>query len=277
MAKVFISYRRDDSKWPALLIHERLKVIFGGNVLFFDVATLDPGDEFEERIMETLNQIDVLIAIIGTEWLTITQDSKKRRLDNPDDILRREIAIALKRNIRVIPVLVDGATMPKEEELPDDLKPLAKRNECRINHMSFDYDMGKLVNSIGKTLGVKATSNSDTSIPTEGRLNTNYPGNIFWLAHNIEHTRLRLELQWPKNEVISMLDNCIHHATQAHVPSEYISWLRQIRENIDQTSNDQTRWHESAQDLDGFSRRIAHIAQKSHPPENPFVLPSGVS
>jgi tetratricopeptide (TPR) repeat protein len=98
-----------------------------------------------EAIRSSVGFCDVLIAVIGKRWLT-------SRLDNPDDFVRLEIAAALTRNIQVIPVLVDGALMPRSSELPDDLKLLAWRNALEVSHNRFKTDFGRLVTAIEKVL-----------------------------------------------------------------------------------------------------------------------------
>ena len=93
-----------------------------------DIDAIALGDDFVKAIEKTVGECDVLIAVIGAHWLTCTDEQNGRRIDNPEDFVRREIATALKREIRVIPVLMDGASMPRSTELPDDLKPLVRRN-----------------------------------------------------------------------------------------------------------------------------------------------------
>jgi hypothetical protein len=88
---------------------------------------------------------DVLIAVIGKRWLTSSEGEGNRRLDNPDDFVRLEVATALKRNIRVIPVLVDGASMPPARDLPDDLKSLVRRNAVEVSHTRFSADSERLI------------------------------------------------------------------------------------------------------------------------------------
>jgi ribose transport system substrate-binding protein len=154
--KVFISYRRDDSSAWAGRLYDRLFQHFSQNEIFMDVDTIEPGVDFVEAIEEVIGACDVLIAVIGSRWLTSSDRGGRRRLDIPEDIVRLEIATALKRGIRVVPVLVDGATMPEVGELPDDLKALVRRNAVEIGHNRFNADSERLVTALERALG-KAT------------------------------------------------------------------------------------------------------------------------
>jgi hypothetical protein len=121
--KIFINYRREDSSaWAGLSDH--LSAHFPHSQIFMDVD-MDLGINFVEEIERNVGSCDVLIAVIGKHWLISTDEKRRRRLGNPNDFVRLEIATALKRNIRVIPVLVDGASMPSPGQLPEDLKQLA--------------------------------------------------------------------------------------------------------------------------------------------------------
>ena len=107
--QIFISYRREESRWSARSLHDRLSVSFGPKQIFMDIDAIAPGEDFVRAIETTVAKCDVLIAVIGNNWLTSKDDRGGRRLDSPEDFVRMEIATALKREIRVIPVLVDGA------------------------------------------------------------------------------------------------------------------------------------------------------------------------
>jgi hypothetical protein len=109
---------------------------------------IDLGEDFVEAIETTVGRCDVLIAVIGNNWLNTKDERGSRRLDNPEDFVRMEIATALKRKIRVIPVLVDGAVMPSSTDLPDDLKLIVRRNALRITGTSFDGDCQRLAATI---------------------------------------------------------------------------------------------------------------------------------
>jgi len=146
--QIFISYRRDDSSAWAGRLYDRLFQHFSQNEIFMDVDTIEPGVDFVEAIEEVVGACDVLIAVIGTRWLTSSDRGGSRRLDIPEDIVRLEIATALKRGIRVVPVLVDGATMPEVGELADELKPLVRRNAVEIGHNRFNADSERLVTAL---------------------------------------------------------------------------------------------------------------------------------
>ncbi|MEA2008972.1 MAG: toll/interleukin-1 receptor domain-containing protein, partial [Chloroflexota bacterium] len=105
---IFISYRRVDTAYAAGRLYDRLSARFGEENIFMDVEGLDPGVNFVETIEEAVASCNVLIALIGSQWLTVKAQQGGRRLDNPEDFVRLEIAAALKRNIRVIPILVQG-------------------------------------------------------------------------------------------------------------------------------------------------------------------------
>jgi hypothetical protein len=128
MPKIFISYRRNDSASNAGRIYDRLEGHFGQGQVFMDVDAIRPGLDFVEVVQEAVGSCDGLVAVIGSEWLQASDESGRRRLENPEDLVRLEIATALSRNIRVIPVLVQGARMPVATDLPEGLEALARRN-----------------------------------------------------------------------------------------------------------------------------------------------------
>ena len=128
MARIFISYRRDDSAGHAGRVYDRLSDHFGPDQVFMDVDTIAPGRDFVDAVQKAVGGCDGLVAIIGREWLAISDAAGVRRLEDPEDLVRLEIATALERGIRVIPVLVQGTQMPSNADLPEGLKELARRN-----------------------------------------------------------------------------------------------------------------------------------------------------
>ena len=144
MAGVFISYRREDAAASAGRLFDHLAARLGQDQVFMDVDGLEPGMDFHDVLNERVSACDALIAVIGRDWSDARDADGRRRLDEPDDFVRIEVAAGLSRNVRVIPVLVDGARMPTVEELPEDLKLLARRNAAEISHMRFTADVERL-------------------------------------------------------------------------------------------------------------------------------------
>lgn len=149
MPGIFISYRRADSSAYAGRLYDHLVNRFGKDRVFMDVDSIEPGADFIEVLQNTVGSCDVLIAVIGKQWLTAT-DQDGRRLDHPEDLVRIEVSTALSRNVRVIPTLVAGAQMPATHELPDILAPLARRNAVEISDAAFVLSLGRLIESLEK-------------------------------------------------------------------------------------------------------------------------------
>ncbi len=147
--RIFISYRRDDSAGYARLIYDRLNARFPKRV-FMDVTGIEAGADFVEAIEQAVGSCVALVSLIGQQWLAT---GGRRRLDDPADFVRLEIAAALKRNIRVIPVLLRGATMPAAEELPPDLASLTRRQAIEFSDADFDHDIERLIRALEWELG----------------------------------------------------------------------------------------------------------------------------
>ena len=154
---IFVSYRRQETSHLAGRLYDRLVDRFGESQVFIDVDAIEPGVDFAEEIFRAVAGCRVLLAIIGPTWLTATDERDRRRLDDPDDIVRLEVEAALAREVRVIPILVEGAVMPARQDLPASLAGLARRNALLIRHESFRYDAGRLVTAIEGVLAVPGT------------------------------------------------------------------------------------------------------------------------
>ena len=113
--KLFISYRRDDSAGYAGRVHDRLQREFGPDLLFMDVDFIPLGVNFSKVLVEEVAKCDVLLAVIGPDWLDARDEKGRRRLETPDDFVRVEIGTALKRGIPVIPILLEGTRVPKAD------------------------------------------------------------------------------------------------------------------------------------------------------------------
>jgi TIR domain/WD domain, G-beta repeat len=162
---VFISYRRQEASGLAGRLYDRLADRFGDDQVFMDVDTIALGVDFAEVITQAVSTCQVLLAVIGPLWLIASDEGGRRRLDDPDDIVRLEIAAALERDIRVIPILVEGAVMPRRDELPEDLARLARRNALSLRHESFRADADRLLEAIEAILRPPAAAASVSSGP----------------------------------------------------------------------------------------------------------------
>jgi hypothetical protein len=156
VAGIFINYRRGDSAgWAGRLSHE-LRTVLGTDQVFMDITTIVPGTDYPEDIKKSLDSVDVLVAVIGPRWLTATDEKTGRlRLHDPKDLVRMEIAAALKRRIRVVPVLVGGATMPAAKDLPKDLRGLSDFHAHEMSDTRWDYDQEQLIKFLGRATVVK--------------------------------------------------------------------------------------------------------------------------
>jgi len=131
-----------------------------------DVDALPLGTNFQKVLHEEVAKCSVLLAVIGPNWLDARDEHGNRRLDNPNDFVRIEIAAALQRSIPVIPLLLDGAKIPKADELPENLKELQLRNGMEVRHASFQDDMDRLIRGL-KEEGVYLTEGDASEFPTK--------------------------------------------------------------------------------------------------------------
>jgi hypothetical protein len=150
--RIFISYRRQETAYPAGWLYDRLAGRLGEGQIFKDVDSIHPGDDFVEVITAAVAECDVLLALIGDRWLTITGEDGKPRIEDPEDFVRLEIEAALARDVLVIPVLVDGAEMPHADELPPSLAPLAHRQALELSPAHFNVDLSRLLTALDETL-----------------------------------------------------------------------------------------------------------------------------
>ena len=148
MGSIFLSYRREDTEGQAGRLYDDLVAAFGSDSVFMDVAAIQPGRDFRKSIDQSLNSCGVFLSLIGRSWLTAKDTSGQRRLDDPADFVRIETGAALKRDIPVVPVLVQGASAPKPDQLPDDLKELAFRNAVELTHPRWDSDIQVLIEAL---------------------------------------------------------------------------------------------------------------------------------
>ncbi len=165
MSRIFINYRRQDTEGYVGRLYDHLAQHFDPRDIFMDVDSIPPGADFVQVLEEAVSGCDVLIAMIGPQWTTINDEAGQRRLDQWNDFVRIEIASALRQNKLVIPVLVGRARMPSPDQLPQDLKSLARRNAIELGHQSFIFDVEKLAKAIKEA--VPANSSFKTRADSE--------------------------------------------------------------------------------------------------------------
>jgi TIR domain len=152
---IFINYRRDDSSATAGRLHDRLAQEFGRKSLFMDVDNMPAGVDFVAYLNARVDACDLFLAVIGPHWLDATNATGSRRLDDPEDFVVVEIAAALRRGIPVIPVLIDGARVPKSDELPEPLKLLVRRHAVEVRNAQFRRDADALTEKVHEALRIK--------------------------------------------------------------------------------------------------------------------------
>ena len=169
-AKLFINYRREDTAPYAGRLYDRLTAHFGEDQVFIDIDQIEPGEDFVEAINRKVGTCDIAIVAIGPNWLRATDASGKRRLDDEEDFVRMEIVAALQRKIRVIPVLVGGAQMPRKQELPEALVALSRRNAIELSETRFHADVNRLIEAIEKSFAVVGKKTELSATPAAPRL-----------------------------------------------------------------------------------------------------------
>jgi TIR domain len=173
--RIFISYRREETAYPAGWLYDRLVEHFGHGQVFKDIDSIGLGDDFVEVITQAVESCDVLLALIGERWSTVTDAGGRRRIDDPDDFVRLEVEAALDRGVLVIPILVDGAAMPPAEELPAGLDKLVRRQALELSPGRFDSDTKRLVEVLDRTIGEPGAAGSESGLPEVRHRRTNLP------------------------------------------------------------------------------------------------------
>ena len=170
-AGIFISYRRDESRHAAGRLAEDLSQIFGAEHIFRDIEGIELGVEFAKSLEKALSACSVMLVLIGPQWLEMP-DRKRggRRLDQADDWIRQEIATALKRDVRVVPVLLEGATLPDANELPADIRLLAGRQAMELSDVRWRGDLKRLADALAKLPGFEVGRKVETGGPNRKKL-----------------------------------------------------------------------------------------------------------
>jgi TIR domain len=186
--RIFLNYRREDTAGYAGRLYDALVSRFPADQVFIDIDAIEPGVDFVEVVENAVGACDVFIALIGQRWAEVMNERGQRRLGDENDFVRLEIEAALKRKIRIIPVLVQGANMPRASELPESLAPLARRNALELSDHRWRYDLQQLVQVLERrsppvpgvaptiaatadptSLGVPATDGGENRPPARSR------------------------------------------------------------------------------------------------------------
>jgi hypothetical protein len=154
VARIFINYRRGDTSSSASRIYEWLSERYGEDQVFMDVDAIEPGLDWAKAIDQAIGSADLVLALIGGDWL----GELRRRAADEDDFMRFELETALQRDIRVIPVLVEGVTMPSSDDLPESLKSLTRRQAFEVRDERFRYDKQELLKRVDRALGLNGAS-----------------------------------------------------------------------------------------------------------------------
>jgi TIR domain len=152
-AFVLISYRRRDTAAETARLHDRLAAEYGAERVFLDIHDIPLGIDFVDHVRTVIDRCSAVIVMIGTQWLTITDESGQRRLDDPDDPVRMEVAAALQqKHIGVIPVIVQNASLPSPKDLPADIRLLARRNCIQLQPEQWDEGVERLLRALKPTM-----------------------------------------------------------------------------------------------------------------------------
>jgi predicted ATPase len=154
--RIFISYRRDDAGEQAARIAERVRARFGADAVFLDIEAIAPGEDFVEAIERAIWDADVVLIVIGPAWLDATDAEGGRRLEGLRDYVRLEVEAALRRGVRIVPVLIGGASMPSSDELPGPLAPLARRNAVALDEGRSEQELEALLDTLDAWVGEEA-------------------------------------------------------------------------------------------------------------------------
>jgi hypothetical protein len=170
---VFINYRRGETAGEARALFNELTQTLGRDSVFMDVDTIALGRDFRQVVRERVETCDLMLALVGRDWVSSANPAGRRRLDDANDFVRIEIEAALKRNIPLTPVLVQGAQMPSPEELPETIREFAYRNGFELSHNRWESDVHEMLKRLGLANDERQSAPSPLKQPVE-----NVPRNI---------------------------------------------------------------------------------------------------
>lgn len=177
MARIFLSYRRDDSAGYTGRIFDHLGNRFGASRVFMDVEGIDIGENFAKAIEASIAQCNTVVAVIGRQWAGSADTSAGRRIDDPADYVRQEIAAAIRLGVELVPVLVGGAKFPSKQELPPELVDMSFRNALQIDDSAFLVGVDRLIAVLERTTALSAERKR---LAVSGRKKEESPGHFNW-------------------------------------------------------------------------------------------------
>lgn len=178
MAKIFVNYRGDDGQNSAALLKYALSERFGADEVFLAPTMIPPGSDFERELLRGVRGAEVLLAVVGPAWLTVTHPSGVRAIDRDGDWVRREIAEAFAAGARVIPVLVDSAVRLTDATLPEDIEPLRRCQFLRLRHADFQSDLDRIAAELARYVPRREDTASDSGQATM-RANASGHGRVY--------------------------------------------------------------------------------------------------
>ena len=198
--KIFINYRRGDDPGYSGRLFDRLESHFPQGSIFMDVDSIAPGLDFLKVLDDQVGGCDIFLAVVGQGWIGASDETGRRRLDDPNDFVRIEIESALKRDIRVIPVLVNNAEMPRSDQLPPAMKPFSTRNAVRLTHDRFKADSAGLIKAVEEAIKDEETKRADAT-----RLKQEEAQRIAGIAQKKDEERERQEKEHVRLQAIAGL------------------------------------------------------------------------
>ena len=179
MGKIFINYRTADEPYGAALLDRALSDHFGSDVVFRAPKSVPLGDDFKETIFNAVRSSSVLLAVIGPNWLTTTDENGRRRLEDPDDFVRREIAEAFEHGVRVIPILMN-ATRITHAKLPPDIAKLATCQDVRVHFRNSHFDLPMLIERLQTLMPNSQLPPAESDTTGVGGVHANNVGTVIY-------------------------------------------------------------------------------------------------
>ena len=218
MARIFISYRRSDSRKWADKLFDHISMRFGKDLVFQDVDDIKPGKDFLGVLRDAIKGCKVVLVLVGPRWLKVKNANGKRRIDHPKDVLRMEIIAALKGRKTVIPVLLGNAVMPTKEDLPAPLRSVSRRQAATVSDARWNADVDILIERLRELViprkGPESLQEAKQEITEKQNeyftLYPQRPADALELAQKVLDHLDRISPQYPKDPDLQLLRGYFH-------------------------------------------------------------------